>query len=161
MNTLKDAVIDFFEEQKWHFEVQDDISVVATRIGSKLGNWSMLVVAVEEPAGLILSLFPVYAPPARRAECAALLHRLNFSMRFGGFDLDLDDGEIRFRSPITRGADGFTLEGVKEAISYNLKTMEGQFETIMRVLYGKESAKAALKKHASEEAPSEARFQWN
>ena len=48
-------------------------------------------VIVDVPTGL-------YAPVAARSAVAELLHRINWSLGTGGFVMDHDDGEVRFRT---------------------------------------------------------------
>jgi hypothetical protein len=45
-------------------------------------------------------LIPIFAPPDRRASMAEAVCRANYGLHIGAFEIDLSDGEIRFRSAL-------------------------------------------------------------
>jgi len=49
---------------------------------------------------VFISLFPALAPAKKRTACAELLTRINYDLLHGCFEMDFEDGEIRFRTSI-------------------------------------------------------------
>ena len=77
-----------------------------------------------------------YVPDDRRVAVAELLTRINTRLGFGNFELDFDDGEVRFRI----GADvegGWLAESVVDRMmSYALGTLDRYHQAVMAVAFG-------------------------
>lgn len=54
--------------------------------------------------GTVFALAPFVVAPDRRDEVARFITRANFGLPFGCFELDYDDGELRFRATAVFGA---------------------------------------------------------
>ena len=108
------------------------------------------------------SSIPNKARPERRTACAELLTRINFELSVGCFELDLGDGEIRFRTSAVIPAADITPGIAEHLIRSNLCIVDERFQQIMAVLYSAASPEEALK--PTEEKPktqSEPRFEVN
>ncbi|MDE3175249.1 MAG: YbjN domain-containing protein [Pseudomonadota bacterium] len=62
-------------------------------------------------------------PEPRRAAMQELLTRANFGMFVGAFELDLDDGEIRFKTAVDFRGDRLSAALVRNAVETNWLTM--------------------------------------
>ena len=68
------------------------------RFHSRSHNFSLTMRALEGNGVLLLiSHIPIFAPMYRRAEICEALTRANYGLWMGAFEMDLNDGEIRFR----------------------------------------------------------------
>src|SRR5579884_4552646 len=68
------------------------------RFHSRSHNFSLTMRALEGNGVLLLvSNIPIFAPVYRRAEVCEALTRANYGLWMGAFEMDLNDGEIRFR----------------------------------------------------------------
>jgi hypothetical protein len=83
-------------------------------------------------------------PPERRVAVAEFFSRLNITYYVGSFDVDLDDGGVRFRV-------GLDVEGgeLTDQMALNLFVMTAyvadlHHERVMRVIYGGADPKAAM-----------------
>ena len=68
------------------------------RFQSRSHNLSVTMRAVEGNGVLLLvSHIPIFVPLYRRGEVCEALTRANYGLEMGAFEMDLNDGEIRFR----------------------------------------------------------------
>lgn len=85
-----------------------------------------------------------HVPDARRVAVAELLSRINVRLGFGNFELDFDDGEVRFRL----GEDvegGWLSEGVVDRMmGYTLITLDRYHQAVMTVAFGAAEPVVAL-----------------
>jgi hypothetical protein len=158
MKPAIESFIDFFNRQGWSYSQANDRPVIHTRFTGENGRWNCAAIAGPQDEDLLfLSLVPCNAAPARRAACAELLARINFGLTHGCFELDFDDGEVRFRTSV-RLTDDVPAELVDHLVFSNLCTVDRFFGAIMKVLYADANPKAALE---PAKEPSRARFELN
>lgn len=81
------------------------LSVLA---GGPNGTWLLVGQAYPElGVAALYAVFPGPVPTPRREAVAVLLTRINHGLVIGTFELDLDDGEVRFRTQMpVSGAPG-------------------------------------------------------
>lgn len=87
---------------------------------------------------------PVQVPEDRRAAVAELFCRLNYRFSVGHFDLDFNDGEVRFRQSIDVEGGELTETMFSNLIYSSLGTCDDQFPVLMRVVFGGKTAVEAL-----------------
>ena len=63
------------------------------------GVYPVLVYA-RAPFLICLASFRQTVPDARRLEAAEYLHRINYGLLLGNFEMDYDEGEVRFRTSL-------------------------------------------------------------
>jgi hypothetical protein len=110
---------------------------------------------------VFISIFPVQAPPKKRMACAELLTRINYDLLHGCFEMDFEDGEIRFRTSIGALEVPIARKHLEHLIFTNVLTMDRYIATIMRVLYANEQPDEALRQEQGLLVPPWPRFSLN
>ena len=137
--------IEFFEKQGWGYTKESKAPVVRTSFSGKNGEWLCVAVAgAEDDHLLFLSLLPCKVPPARRPASAELLTRINYGLNQGCFEMDFEDGEVRFRTTLPLASPDASPELVEHLVFTNLFAVDHFFGAIMQVLYAGVSPKDAL-----------------
>ncbi len=110
---LTDAVRDFLDEKDVHYEYDAENSVLQMGFGvkSKLKNVRVVVI-VRDTAYSVLTICPLNADKDNPVEMMKYLTLANYGLMNGNFELDLSDGEIRYKTYVD--ADG--LESVPAVI---------------------------------------------
>jgi hypothetical protein len=145
MNQLFEQFTAFFEKRGWAFQQYGDKPVLHTHFVGQQGQWQGVAVAREEDDAIaFLSIFPSRVPVARRAACAELLTRLNYRLRHGSFQMDLDDGEIQFATSLMLPTKEATAEQVEHLVMINVCTMDDRYDTLMKVVHGGMAPKVAV-----------------
>ena len=167
MNQLYQQFTAFFEKHEWNFHQFKDRPVLHTHFIGQHAQWLGVAVARPEDGCIaFLSIFPSRVPEARRAACAELLTRLNYRLRHGSFQMDMEDGEVQFATSLMLPTKEATPEQVEHLVMINVGTMDDRYDTLMKVIHGGVSPKVAVaqrKKPARKSKASAAkpRFELN
>ena len=122
-----------------------DAGAIRFEFAGRNGRWRGIVRSTEDPPRLLIhSVVPVAVPADRRAAVAELLTRVNFGTVLGGFEMDYDDGEVRFKVSFPT-EDGPVSERVFETLMMaNLTTFDLYAQAVASVVEGTLSPTAAL-----------------
>lgn len=87
---------------------------------------------------LTFSTYPVMVPEYRRGAVVEALTRINYQLIYGSFEMDLADGEIRFRTVVEaeKELDDTMIDRVLNA---NLSAADRYFAALMTITYGNAS----------------------
>jgi hypothetical protein len=145
MGQILDAMVAFFEEDDWSFGQLEEEPVLALGFQGENGQWTCYAQAREEGEQfLFYSVCPVNAPEDKRLVMAEFLTRANYGLYIGNFELDLDDGEIRYKTSIDVEGDRLSTALVRQLVYANVFTMDHYLPGIMRVIYGDASPAEAI-----------------
>jgi len=122
---MMSTVTAFLEEEGWAFFPNDEGDEVLTLCRGNNGQWNgQFVIREEEEQLLFYSLCPFHATESTRDEVVELLMRANHALALGCFDLDYDDGAIRFRTGIDIEDDRLTVALVRNLVVANVTMMD-------------------------------------
>jgi hypothetical protein len=91
-------------------------------------------------------LIGIKADESCMAEMGEFLHRANYGMRFGCFEMDYDDGEIRFKNSVNCKDDFPSHESIKNLCYIPVVMADRYGNGILAVSLGLTSAKDAIEK---------------
>jgi hypothetical protein len=145
MGKILDTVISFLEQDGWPFTQFEGQPVLQLGFRGDNGQWNCYAQAREEQTQfLFYSVCPVNAPEERRLDVAEFLTRANYGLFIGNFELDLDDGEIRYKTSIDVEGDRLSVALVQQLVYANAFTMDRYLPGIMGVIYGDASPAEAI-----------------
>jgi hypothetical protein len=145
MGEILDTAASFFEEDGWPFTQFEGQPVLQMGFRGENGQWTCIAQAREEQSQfLFYSLCPVNAPEDRRPAVAELLTRANYGLFIGNFELDLDDGEIRYKTSIDVEGDRLSPALVQQLAYANVFTMDRYLPGMMGLIYGHISPEEAI-----------------
>jgi hypothetical protein len=105
---LLDVAREFFDEAGWAYETNDQGPMLRAFHDGDTGAFPVYVKANEAVDQLVVyAVLPEPVPIERRPDVGSLLAGLNYGLSIGNFELDHEDGEVRFRAGID--VDGGTL----------------------------------------------------
>ncbi len=88
------------------------------------------------PQVMVYSLHPWIVPADRRLAMMELLTRANYGLVIGNFELDPDDGELRFKTSIDFGSDRLSGEVLARLIQHNVDAFEQYLPAVEAVIAG-------------------------
>lgn len=142
---LLEVARDYLERSGWDVERHPDEPLLRTVTESRDGAWTCYVRAREPEQQLVFySVHPRSAPPARLAEVAEFLHRVNYGTIVGNFELDCDDGEIRFKTSIDVEGEDLTDVALEKLATYNVRSMSQYLALVDAVIDGTATPRAAM-----------------
>jgi hypothetical protein len=125
----------FFVDDGWNPSEPDEDNILSTGYGGLNGEFLCFAQAREEPTQLLVySVFPRIVPPDQRTRMAMLLTWLNETLIIGNFELDLFDGQVRFKTSVPLGDDSATSNLVKALVYSNVMTLDQFLPALHRLL---------------------------
>lgn len=145
MTSMFDTLAAFFEIDAWPFTKVDNVDALRTRFRGTNGEWNCFArVYEEEQQALFYSVCSVNVPEEQRQIMAELLTRANYGLAIGNFEMDFEDGEIRFKTSVDVQDDEFSPALIKNMVYANVMIMDRYMPSIMAVLYGNISPNEAI-----------------
>lgn len=145
---IADAVRNFLEEDGWnfHFNEKNGIFQFDLSIGGKIKRISYLI-RVREDDYLVYALSPVGADADSHEELIRMTEficHVNYGLCNGNFELNMNNGEIRYKTYVNCG-DMIPEETVVRESIYCCAIMFDQYASgIMRVIFENASAREAV-----------------
>lgn len=160
MTTLFSELIDFFEEEKWKYEILEGETIVRFHYKGTAGRL-LCYGEVDENKQWVLfySYLPVNVPMDKLGVAAEFVCRANQGMRIGNFELDFEDGEVRYKTSIDVEGGELAPKMIDNLLRANLSTMNRYFPGLMKLIFANMSAKEAIESVEGNRLPSPNMFQ--
>lgn len=142
---IYEAMLEFFAEERFPVAPVEGRSMLSLAYTGKNGRWTCYAQAIEHmDAFAFYSVLSVNAPADRRQEVAEFITRANYGIVLGNFEMDLRDGEVRYRTSIGAGGTSLTAAMLGPAVYANVVTMDRYLPGLMQVIYGGAAAEHAV-----------------
>ncbi len=142
---LFDAMVDFFKSDDWPYIKLEDRPVLSLNFDGKNAKWTCYAQAREEQQQFIFySVCPVNTPVDKRAAMAEFLTRANYGLIIGNFELDFEDGEIRYKTSLDTEELALNHTVFKNVVYANLSMMDQYLPGIMSMLYANISPREVI-----------------
>jgi hypothetical protein len=143
--SLYESIIQFFTEDDWSFTKIQGEPILRMAFQGENGTY-ICYAKVRESEGqfVFYSICPLVIPEEKRGVIAEFIARANYGMIIGNFELDFEDGEVRYKTSIDVTDDQLTLALVKSLVYTNVLTMDRYLLGIRAVLEEGLSAIAAI-----------------
>jgi hypothetical protein len=129
-------IIDFFKHKEWEFTQIKGSTIAILGISGKNGKFQCVADVREEEKKLVfLSICGANAPENKKIEICELLTRLNFGKFLGNFEMDYEDGEIRYKTSIYWGNLLLDNDILDNLVMTNVITMDTSLPSILKVIY--------------------------
>ncbi len=152
MGRIFDTAMGFFDQDEWNYEEAGKDLLQTVFEGERDQRWFCVAQAREaEQQFLFFSIFPERVDEAHRTAAMEFITRANFGMLIGNFELDLDDGELRFKTAIDIEDSALSYELWRQVVYPNLATMDDYYAGLRAVSRGEALPIEAL--HAIENPP--------
>ena len=135
---LIDQVRDYLDQNDWNYEYLDMRSAILTGVNLKCKLQATKLYFLFNDNGFTLyANVSMKADEATRMMAMEFITRANYGTRIGNFELDADDGEIRYKVYVsTRDAESLNMELVEEAIYIVVSMLNRYGDGLMKVLMG-------------------------
>jgi hypothetical protein len=134
---LLDDLAARFVENGWSFSEVRGAQVIVTDLSGPLGTWKFYAQVVDEQDLILLySVCPLRVPAERRPEVSQFLTGANYGLAAGNFELDFEDGEIRYKTVLHNYGDGLDANVLKRLVRSNGMAMETYLPGIGAVITG-------------------------
>ncbi|MCA9466390.1 MAG: YbjN domain-containing protein [Nitrospira sp.] len=145
--SLYDTVVQAFMEAELKFRTSNDQTILQLGFTLENGTYQVFVKTREDRRQVLFFGYTDSKVPAdKRLTVAELLTRANFGILVGNFELDMDTGEIRYKTCIDVDGGHLTPKMVHTHVTLNVGTLNQYLPSILSVIYGGVEPKAAIQK---------------
>jgi hypothetical protein len=145
MGAIFDEVKAYFSKGQWRFHEVPDKNALQLAVQGKSGRWECFAQAREAQYQFAFySVCPTNIPEAHRRDVAEFLTRANYGMVIGNFEMDLNDGEVRFKTSIDVENDRLSQALINQLVFANLSMMDRYLPGIMAVAFGASTPEEAI-----------------
>lgn len=143
--TMLAIVEQLLDDRGWQTEASDDDDVIAWRMHNAHGGWGSYALAREIDDRLsIYSVLDLTFGPDRLHDGALLITRANQGLPIGNWELDLDDGTVRYKTSLELGGEGLSMPLAGCLIERNLAVVDAYLEAFVGFAEGRLSVAEAL-----------------
>lgn len=143
-----EKVRDYLEKDEWKYEYNPTKEIIRTGMGlkSKLGHIQIFFVFGEK--GYSVVAYPqMNAGIEERQETMEFITRANWGLRNGNFEMDLSDGQVRYKLYVnTQEQEKLPEQIVKESFGIPILMFERYGDGLAAVMLGFSDAKTEIEK---------------
>jgi len=131
------TVIKFFTDHEWPVIQLPDESVLQLTFQGENSQWVCYAEARElEQEFIFYSVFPVNTPEDKRLRMAEFLTRANHGLILGNFEMDLDSGEVYYKTSIDVKNDHLSFALIERLVYTNVLALDRYLPGMMAIIYG-------------------------
>lgn len=118
MSDIVDQVRDYLDQNDWKYEYIADRNYIKAGVNLKCKLQTVkLLITFNEKGYTVLASATMNASEDTRASVLEYISRANFGLRNGNFEMDLRDGEVRYKTYTNcRGLDRLPNEIIEDSI---------------------------------------------
>ncbi|CAN1208788.1 YbjN domain-containing protein [Tumidithrix helvetica PCC 7403] len=152
MIKILDLVQEYFIEKDWPVDRHEDLPILRFEYEGENGSWFCYARVREEANQFIfLSTLTEKVPEEKRLAIAEYLTRANFGLNIGNFEMDFDDGEVRYKTSIDVTQDRLTLGLIDPLIQASFVVMDDYLPGFKSILKGEITPKEAIQQVQDEQ----------
>ena len=136
MGRLYDTLVMFLQEEDWKFTPMPQETAALMTFNCE--NASFLCYArmrEEQQQVMFYAIYPLRAPADRRAATAEFVARVNYGLALGNLELDMEDGEMRFKMSADLSAAQFSLPLLRSLMQIGIATADRYYPGYLALLY--------------------------
>jgi hypothetical protein len=137
------ATLDYLRSKDLELDEQPSENIVSYPVGTDGGEFRVFARAPEGSEQVVVhSVLDFAVPAARREEVATFLTNVNYGLSIGNFEIDLTDGELRYKTSIDLGGAPLMTQLLDPLFGLNMTTMHRYLPGIAAVVAGLDAASA-------------------
>lgn len=136
---------DWLGRNDWSFDEAEEGSYIRTGVQGRNARFRVVLgVRGEGPTFLCFSLYDFTVPGPRRAACADLVNRINYTSLLGCFEMDVDDGELRFRVTFPLDESEISDSQIERSLVVAAMMADRYYPAFMSLIHAAMAPEAAL-----------------
>lgn len=145
MECLFQQLCKYLTEDDWRYSSDHERGVLLTNIRGENTHYNCMFVSTENPRRLTFySHIGHEVPEIKRHRVCEFFTRANYGLVLGNFEMDMSDGEVRYRTSIDLTEEDLTHKQLMTLIWVNLFTFDRYYPGLMKIMYSNTSAIDAI-----------------
>lgn len=146
MTAAYETLVQLLDERDVPYLSSDEEQSVMTDLRGEVALYRVLAhVAPESDLFQVYGCFSVRIPVGSRSDIAEVVARANYGLRVGKFELDVDDGELRFQASQILTEEGLDADVIDRLIRTTLTMLDTYVPAVLSVVYGNDLPKDAVR----------------
>jgi hypothetical protein len=146
MGSNYEALIIHLRGKGFNFKQNDEKEVLSFGMEGDSVRWNVMLCAKQKRDDLIAySILPINVPPERRPTDCEFIMRVNYNLPLGNFEMDMNDGEVRYKTSLALGGQELTDALIHPVLTANLQTMSRYLPGLMKVIFSNDDVAEAVK----------------
>lgn len=123
-SSIKSNILSYFQNSEIKFE-EVSSEILRLKYQGENGGWPCLI-KIDESKGecAVYSIFPEPIPQAWRQACAVSISQFNYDLSIGNFEIDLEDGDLRYRTAINLAGENLSSAIFRQLLLENVNAMD-------------------------------------
>lgn len=135
MSKILGRVEEILRDDDWKFQREEDAPFVHLRISSENQQYRCVFLADDATNVLLLyTIIPVIVPKSSRLAICEYICRANHNMKLGNFEIDMEDGEVRFKASLDMDGIEVSTSLIRNLLSVSYHTCEDYTPGIVAVV---------------------------
>jgi hypothetical protein len=146
MDTAYEKLIQHLDGRDVRYQANDDRGSICADFRCEVGTYR--VIAMVDQDGSLFQVFgyaPLRVPEGARPAIAQTIVRANYGMRVGKFEMDFDDGELRFQASQILTEEGLDDEVIDRMMATTMSMLDLYLPAVLSVIYGNELPEDAIR----------------
>lgn len=133
-----DAVRDFLVQRELKFQADEKGKTIrfGMNIPGKVRNVKLLIDFSYDDCYIVICFLPNNAPEQSYPDTLRLINRINYGAKFGNFELDEEDGEIRYRMTVDCEGIAPSCEMIEKSIFIPISMLKNYGEHMIDIIMG-------------------------
>ncbi|MDA8229040.1 MAG: YbjN domain-containing protein [Desulfitobacterium hafniense] len=132
---LFNLLYEFLVDDGWEFEFDDRNEIFRLEVSGLNSEFICFIIADEEQESLICNTYiHEQIPFHKRSEICEFMNRLNYELANGNFEMDMEDGEVRFRTYLDLEGSQPSKEQVLNLIWTGSQIFDTYFPGFMKII---------------------------
>lgn len=145
MGILLDQLSTFFIEEEWDYQVVEGRNILRLSFSGENGHWPCFAQAREAQQQVVVySICPLRVPEPRRQAMGEFLMRANYGLIVGNFEMDYEDGEVRYKTSLDIEDAEATPPLLRHIIYGNVSSMDRYLPGILSMIAGNQTPLEAV-----------------
>lgn len=153
---VSEVIREFFDQDDWNYVQLEDGNTLQMSYQGDNGRWTCYASPADESQRFMFySVAPLDTPSNKISTMVEFLTKANYGLMIGNFEIDFNDGEIRYKTSIDVENDQLTTNLVKNLVYVNVETMDNYLPGIVGILNNQLSPDEAIAKIEAQTAIKE------
>ena len=146
MNAAYERLCEHLTSQNIGFwSYSDDLSI-CTDFRGEVGTYRIFArVDADDSLFQVFGHSPVRVPEGSRSAIAETVMRINCGLKVGKFEMDFDEGDLRFQAAQILPDDDLDDQTIRRLIGATMSTLNIYLPAVLSVIYGNELPKDAVR----------------
>lgn len=146
MNTAYERLIQHLDDREVHYLANGENQSICADFRGEVGTYR-IIATVDADAGLfqVFGYLPLRVPEGARPSVAETVMRANYRLKVGKFEMDVDEGELRFQASQVLTEDNLEDSVIDRLIGTALSVLDTYMPAVLSVVYGNELPKDAIR----------------